>query len=238
VPPCIEIEGDDFRYHAATPIPADALGSYTLGVETRVNPAGTRYHAPNVVMPFAVTVEEAVPRRMVTSLEKCTSCHEVLQDFHGGGKRDPNYCVLCHNPTLNDTPLPAVGGSTVSETFNFKQLIHRVHAAAHYPDNLNNCAHCHLEDTTSLPLPATVARTEVETHICVDGDDAGTCIEVVVEESDEGPVSGACTSCHMAPATAAHAEVNTSPTTGVEACSTCHGSNRDYDVEEVHALEP
>ncbi|MFO0596967.1 MAG: cytochrome c3 family protein [Myxococcaceae bacterium] len=44
----------------------------------------------------------------------------------------------------------------------------------------------------------------------------------------------ACTSCHTAASTVAHAETMTAPSNGLEACLTCHGVGKDLSVLNVH----
>lgn len=44
----------------------------------------------------------------------------------------------------------------------------------------------------------------------------------------------ACTSCHSATTTMAHAETMTAPSSGVEACITCHGTGKDLSVVNAH----
>lgn len=235
-PGCVEPEGDGFRYYMTTAISAGALGSYTLAVEARVLVGATRYYAAHNATPFTVTDSAPLARREVVSLNKCNSCHEELS-FHGGNRRDPSYCVMCHNPSFVQDGAPAVGADFQASTLNFKELIHGVHANVAYPDALNNCAHCHEAESFTVPLPTSNARTLSELLAC-GITDAGPCAETVTTQTLTSPETAACTSCHSAPASLVHAEVNTSPTTGAESCATCHGADKTQDVSAVHAPLP
>lgn len=99
----------------------------------------------------------------------CNSCHAQLA-FHGGGRRDVDYCVTCHNPDTID--------ANSENSADFKVMAHRIHAginlpsvagdpdaippvagvpykiwgfrngehdysSIHYPQGLNNCTRCH-----------------------------------------------------------------------------------------------
>ncbi len=254
VPPCLEAKGDGFIYHAVTPIPVDAVGSFNVGLDGRYNfttrgpiegdPA-VYGNVPfvNPVMPVAVTDAVPMARREIVSRDTCNGCHGDL-GFHGGGYRDPAYCINCHNTSATEegegglTP----GSSQVLAALNFKDFIHRKHKEAAYPAPLNDCAQCHLEGTYYLPLTGEdLLSSTYVVQTCPDGgaacDGMGGAPGV---STDVGysvpPESAACTSCHNDRATLAHAETN-SGMVG-EACGTCHGAGKQQDVVVVHALAP
>jgi len=242
-PPCLEALGDAFVYHAVTPIPADATGSYIAGLDGRyadevygniafVNPTST----------FAVTGEVA-ERRAIVDRDTCNGCHGDL-GFHGGSYNDPLYCLNCHNTTATfelETP-PDPGQTGVASSMNLKDFLHSAHAGLRYPSPLNACEQCHLPDTYSLPLDPGLLSSSYATVLCTPGVD--TCEAGMGGETGDfevtttllAPESAACVSCHSDPATVAHAQTNTAP--GGEACGTCHGPGKTYDVTVVHALAP
>ena len=65
---------------------------------------------------------------MVVDRERCNGCHFDLAE-HGGGRKSPEYCVMCHNPTnTNDERVARVEGTTVEAiSVDFKHMIHRIH---------------------------------------------------------------------------------------------------------------
>jgi OmcA/MtrC family decaheme c-type cytochrome len=240
VAPCLAPDGQNFRYHSALTIPADAEGSYTLSMEGRTQVDTVRHYADNPTLAFAVTDPAAVARRQVVSIEQCNSCHQELS-FHGGNRRNTDYCAMCHSPGFSTGDEPAEGGSLLSTRLNFKDLIHGIHGEVHYPDSLNNCEHCHLPDTYAVPLEPGLLPSLFEERTCDDDplDDEDTlCAEISVTSHSIPPATAACVSCHTSPDAAVHAEVNTSPSTGLESCGTCHSSGKSVDIAAAHALAP
>lgn len=120
----------DYTVPASAAIPLAATGSYTLGIEATNQPAGQpSFGAVSQVMPFAVTDAAAVPRRTVVDRAACNSCHGELAG-HGGGRKNVNYCVMCHGPNdVNDerAPHPEAGNVFVNSV-DFKRMIHKIHA--------------------------------------------------------------------------------------------------------------
>jgi OmcA/MtrC family decaheme c-type cytochrome len=124
-------------------VPANATGTYAIGVEARrtdtvpelvagatVNTAIT-YGAPNQVMYFSVDGSPVTPRREVVQLSNCNQCHVSLQ-VHGSLRNNTEYCVFCHNPSNTDAATRATAVVASDKTqppqgINFNLLVHRIH---------------------------------------------------------------------------------------------------------------
>jgi len=160
--------GDNWVYTFNTPLPMDAKGSFTVGLEGRnvvpvdfgdeVSDERDVAEPPNFA--FAVTDATRVPRRMVVDDEKCESCHVNLA-LHGGGRDLENGYVVVRS----------------RGTFDFSDKV--------FPGDLRNCDACHVNDSQQLPLPAGLLPTITEQAwwdptlpqaaaclSCHDGDDA------------------------------------------------------------------
>jgi OmcA/MtrC family decaheme c-type cytochrome len=86
-----------------------------------------------------------------------------------------------------------------------------------YPGDLRNCEGCHDSGTYSVPAPE--GSAEVPT--------------LRDWYSPKQPAAAACLACHSTVDAAAHAFTNTAPFG--ESCAACHGDDRDYSVDQVHA---
>ncbi len=278
----------DYTFPAATPakptpctesavardckIPDDATGSYQIAFEANWTPAGQqRIVAPPPIFAFAVTDTTAVPRRTIVANASCNSCHVDLQ-FHGGGRKDVQYCVMCHNPNnANDERISRLEGSTVfAESVDLRVMAHKIHmgeeltqpyilggnpapsttnplgnpedfSEIRYPRARTACNACHVGSTWKLPmvasakyLPSTTVELTCSEDPSADTDTYCTgAFWAITKTNKIPPESSVCTSCHDAPYTAAHAVLNTTMG-GVEACTTCHGPGKEFDVSRYH----
>ena len=119
-------------FPASAAIPATAAGSYSVGLEGYIQPtsADPRYAAVNPVMAFAVTDATPQPRRSIVARANCNGCHDDLS-AHGGARKNPDYCVFCHNTAAYDSAgAPRFQGTTnvLADTIDFRHFIHKVHA--------------------------------------------------------------------------------------------------------------
>jgi OmcA/MtrC family decaheme c-type cytochrome len=244
--------GSIATYTFTNAIPANAKGTWALAIEARrtitfdpaprQGPATYTEGAVNPIFYIAVTDGTAVPRRNVVVLDNCNKCHDRLATTfsHGGQRIAIEECVICHNPNASDKARrPADQGAP--ESISLKRMIHRIHSGENltqpfsvygfsgasnfndvrYPGDRKLCVQCHTSTSTyNLPLP-------------------NGAIPVVTQRdyfSPQGPATSACLGCHDNVDAAAHAYLNTvtSPFFG-EACASCHGDGKDWDVVKVHA---
>ena len=202
----------------ATPIPADAKGSWQFAIEGYRNVTvlqGTlkertiRDVGPNQILAASLDGSAPQPRRTVVSNATCNKCHYSLS-FHGGNRNDANMCVFCHNSKLTE--------GDDNQSWNYVNMIHRFHGEeVRYPGNINNCSQCHVNDSQSLPVagglqPVTNGQAPL---------------------NPTPPTTNACLVCHNDTPAWAHASGNLNEIG--EACSVCHGRNAQFSVSKVHA---
>jgi len=236
--------GDNWTYTFNTPIPEDALGSFTVSVEGRNNvtidfgeeESVERDQMEPSLLAFAVTDDVAVPRRIIVDDAKCENCHSNLS-LHGDNRKNANYCATCHQPgTTDEAVRPPENLPT--QSVHLKYLIHKIHRGAElekgfvvfgyrgsvhdfsdieFPGDLSNCDSCHVNDSQQLPLPKGLLATTTPQEFW----------------DPMLPVASACLSCHDDDDAAAHAYVNTA--FFGESCATCHGDGMAFSVDKVHA---
>jgi OmcA/MtrC family decaheme c-type cytochrome len=228
-----------------TPIPEDATGTWTFTADVRrtvVIDDGSdeglevTEAAFNPIFHAAVTVDDAEPRREVVAMDNCNRCHDVLA-LHGGQRLNVQECMLCHRPNASDEP-ERPEEEFPPESIQMARMIHRIHTGLElatdytvygrnaslnnynhvgYPGDRRNCEGCHAEGTYGVPLPEGTAEVPTPRDWY----------------SPQQPAAAACLGCHSTVDAAAHAYVNTAPFG--EACAACHGDDREFSVERVHA---
>ena len=224
-------------------IPADAKGSFAIGVEARralvvlpgtVKQVSTQYGVDNKVIYFSVDGSPVVKRRQVVDTAKCNQCH-VRLSLHGENRNQTEYCVFCHNPKNTSGTVAGI---------NFAVMVHSIHfgenlaaAGATYkignadfsevrypafsntgrPGDTTNCQMCHLPGTEAVfPIGLNTVKTP------------GALM-------DQAPATtAACGACHVTRSNMAHMAAQTDPKFG-ESCDVCHGVNGDYSVLKEHA---
>ncbi len=244
-------DGTKATYTFQNPIPANAVGTWavTCDVELTVplkrgdgKPDITDFtESPlNPIYYIPVTDKQPVPRRVVVDLANCNQCHDRIS-AHGGRRLNTQNCVICHNPN-NDDSSQRPAAKKPPEAIGFQRMIHRIHSGVNltqdftiyghggravnfngilYPSDRKDCVKCHTGTTTyDLPLPTGTIPTNTPRDYI----------------PRQGPGTTACLGCHDNVESAAHASLNTvtTPFFG-EACASCHGNGKDWDVVKEHA---
>ncbi len=244
-------DGKNATYMFQTPIPATAVGTWavTCDVELTVplkrgdgKPDITSFtESPmNPIFYIAITDKQPVPRRVAVDVANCNKCHDHL-GAHGGRRLNTQNCIICHNPN-NDDSSQRAAAKNPPESISFQRMIHRVHTGENltqdftiyghghsavnfndvrYPSDRRDCLKCHTTTAAyDLPLPVgTIPVTTQRDYM-----------------TQQGPGTAACLGCHDNVEAATHASLNTvtKPFFG-EACATCHGAGKDWDVVKEHA---
>jgi OmcA/MtrC family decaheme c-type cytochrome len=121
-------------------VPANAKGTYTIGIEGRLSTTllpgtsqavATTYAGTNQIINFSVDGSPVTPRRTVVAMANCQNCHTYLE-VHGGLRNNVTYCPICHNPSNTDfttrpTSTNAALAKAPAEAINFAYMIHSIH---------------------------------------------------------------------------------------------------------------
>lgn len=227
------------------PIPANARGTYAVGIEGYRNItllAGTareqvvRDAGVNKVFYFSVDGSRVAPRRQVVTTAKCNSCHSFLS-LHGGNRNQIEQCVLCHNPNGDDSRVRPTD-KLPAESIDLRYMVHKIHTGHEivgdytvygfrgslhnynrvgYPGDRRNCAACHVNGSEQLPVRDNLLEVKHPRGLL----------------TQMGPATAACLGCHTSVAAASHALANT--TRLGESCAACHATGNEFGVSKVHA---
>ncbi|HLY19359.1 MAG TPA: OmcA/MtrC family decaheme c-type cytochrome [Bryobacteraceae bacterium] len=241
-------------------IPAGATGTYAIGVESEIlenilpntNAAQqVESGTPNQVFYFSVDGSTVAARRTVVAETNCNQCHVNLT-LHGNRRNNPQYCVMCHNPS--DTDFSQRPAGQTAQTINMAVMVHRIHdgvnvvASGGKPFQIagfGGRAH----DFSGVLYPAmspsgqaTYTQNCQMCHTQVNGTNTEENLPIglnpVVDPmgwyTPIQATASACSGCHVSKAEAAHFRENTDATLG-ESCSVCHSSGAQFDVDAMHA---
>ena len=253
-----------FRSYTFTAkIPADAKGTYTVGIEGRRGftllqgtrkEVATQYGAINKVHHFSVDGSAPAARRQVVAIEKCNNCHGFLA-LHGANRNQIEQCVLCHNASETDAAVRgqaqvASERTLPPQSIDMAVMIHKIHTGHNMVEQGRGYTVIGrggaVYDFSHVGYPAFTPSGSVgDTRNCnmchVNGSEQLPLQWGLHQVTDPqgyinpaGRTTASCTACHGTRAAAAHALLNTSQELG-ESCDVCHGSNSQFSVNKVHA---
>ena len=251
----IKAEGANGRYTYTfkTAIPADATGTFAVGLEgRRVEKvlAGTRrersiqYGAVNPVMYFSLDGSPLYKRDQPTTNGQCLGCHTRLA-LHGENRVDNvEYCVMCHNPMETDASRrPAA--QNPPETIDMKFMTHRIHGGERlheehgadytvYGYGGNPISFSHVRYPS--PLQNCSACHQAGSENPRGGSEYKAKTNTARYPMNPMPLyTTGCYGCHAENAMLSHARTNTNDLG--ESCSVCHSSSGEFAPTKMHAAE-
>jgi OmcA/MtrC family decaheme c-type cytochrome len=248
-------------YTFAHAIPANATGTYSIGFEGRrgqnINVGTTKeidnveYGAKNAVVNFSVDGSPVVSRRTVVALTQCNQCHEKLS-LHGENRNQIEMCVLCHNPSENDSTTRALSTNPADKNappqgVNFALLIHRIHTGEDQAQFFGRPFQIvafggnkvNFNDVVFPAMDPTGATGDVKKCYMCHVNDSQENLPVGLNDVVDGQgiispaTTAACMGCHNDRTTASHTTANT--TQYGESCNACHSAGADFAPSKVHA---
>jgi OmcA/MtrC family decaheme c-type cytochrome len=248
-------------YQFTNKVPAGATGTYAMAAEARrtetllpgtTTATSVEYGAANPVVYFSVDGSPVLNRRTVVALANCNQCHAALSE-HGTLRNNPQYCVMCHNPSNTDAStrsmaLVAADASQPPQGINFNLLVHRIHfginmvaAGRNYTVVGHGGSHNDFSNTLFPAMSPTGTATDTKNcSLChVNGSEQNLTLALNPVTDPQGPlnpiqpISSACTGCHVTLPEAAHTLANTDALG--ESCTVCHAAGAAYAVSQVHA---
>jgi OmcA/MtrC family decaheme c-type cytochrome len=239
-------------------IPANATGTYSIGLEGRRGftllqgttlEATSQAGAKNVVSYFSVDGSKMAPRRTVVDIAKCNSCHTALS-LHGENRNQIQQCVMCHNPSENDSivrPVAVVAADKAlpPQSINFAMMIHKIHTGENgngftivgFGGSHNDFSDVRfpvMSDTGSVGDTAKCDMCHVNNSETVFPIGKNNVLDTQGLLSPVPATTSACTACHQTQSALAHAVSQTDPKFG-ESCDVCHTIGAAFDVQKMHA---
>jgi OmcA/MtrC family decaheme c-type cytochrome len=239
-------------------IPANATGTYSIGLEGRRGftllqgttlQATSQAGAKNVVSYFSVDGSKMAPRRTVVDIAKCNSCHTALS-LHGENRNQIEQCVMCHNPSENDSivrPVATVAADKAlpPQSINFALMIHKIHTGENgngftivgfggSHNDFSDIRYPVMSDTGSTGDTAKCDMCHVNNSETVFPIGKNNVLDTQGLLSPVPATTSACTACHQTQSALAHAVSQTDPKFG-ESCDVCHTIGAAFDVQKMHA---
>jgi len=244
-------------------VPAKSTGTYAIGVEARktetllpntTSSTAVTYGAVNKVIYFSVDGSAVAPRRTVVAVANCQQCHVRFTTIHGGLRNQPEYCIMCHNPSNTDVSVRGAATNAADKALppqgiNFNLLVHRIHTG----DNLAALGRSYAvvgyggshNDFSDVRYPAMSSTgSPGDTRNCsmchTGGSEANLPLGKNPVTDPQGPINpdlaitAACTGCHADTPVAVHALSQTDPKLG-ESCTVCHKTGAQFSIGSVHA---
>jgi len=242
-------------------IPAKATGTYAIAVESEIlenvlpgtNAAQqVESGTANQVVYFSVVGPPLKHKRTVVTKANCNQCHVHLTG-HGARRNDPEYCVMCHNPSLTDASTRAQSKDPTilaqpPQALNFNFAIHRIHTGVNLAamgasyieithngrvDNFSNVLYPAMSPTGAATYTQNCSMCHVNSseQNLPDGKNQVTNGQYYINPTP--PVTSSCSGCHASRSDAAHFASN-SNLIG-EACDVCHASGTQFSVGSEHA---
>lgn len=208
------------KYVFNTVLPAnfDQTKTHTLGIYATRNlttQIGKNYFF-NVEYDFRPDGAKVTDKWDKISLAtSCNNCHDPLA-LHGGSRRDPKLCALCHQPQTVDpdtgntvdlkvmihkihfsSNLPSVKSGTPYEIWGNAQSVND-YSAITFPQDVRNCENCH-EGTVaaSKPTQSNVWYTNPSRAACGSCHDDINWVTGANHPAGAQADDSACASCHQ-----------------------------------------
>jgi OmcA/MtrC family decaheme c-type cytochrome len=181
----------------------------------------------------SVPVTDTSLTRKMVDIGTCNGCHDELR-LHGGGRKDTQFCVMCHNPSTVD----AQSGNNL----NFATMVHKIHSGRELHEHgenyviWGNAASKHDYSEVGFPQP---------TRNCAACHTGSNPLTPQGDNWKSKPTKEACLSCHQSgsnsPWFAAHVTtLKLGPSAAAisnSTCGSCHGANSSFSPEKAHWVQ-
>lgn len=194
----------------------DATLTHRVGFEIRgaTDPSGNAIVVTNPVYTFQPSTGATtnITAREIVDDTDCKACHQVIS-WHGGGRTEIKYCVLCHNPSSFE---PSSGNS-----IDFKVMFHKIHMGSSLPSVLGTA----MPAAMGGAAPAAAAHYYIFGHGSID-DYSDVQFPRSDASNNNTTVSGngtrLCTTCHNTHDQATPQAGNYASIPSAQACGSCH----------------